>query len=147
MKISGAWNDWNGPEMDAIVGANNAYQTTVDLKSLAEDQEFKLVVNGEWIGSGELTLDANGFVTEGETGSNLWLKAGKAYDIVAFWRQPGLNVKEGWYLNVVENTTTAISAYSAQTRSNETVFNMKGQRLSQQQRGVNIVNGKKVVRK
>lgn len=149
VKISGAWNEWNGAEMELI--GNYAYQTTVNLTSFTDDQEFKLVINGDkWIGSGELEAiegNAADAVTQGEAGSNLTLKAGKGYDIVAFWQSPGKNVKEGWLLEVSENTTTAISGISAKTRSNKTVFNMKGQRLNQLQRGVNIVNGKKVVKK
>ena len=149
VKISGAWNGWNGEEMTVTDYNDKAYQTTVNLKDL-EDQEFKLVVNNEWwIGSGELTgIEGEAqYITEGETGTNLTLKGGKAYDIVAFWYEPSATVKNGWILEVTENTTTAVNAVSAKSPKNETIHNLKGQRLNAQQRGVNIVNGKKVVRK
>ncbi|MBQ3631618.1 MAG: starch-binding protein [Prevotella sp.] len=146
--INGSWNDWSGTEMTVTEYNDMAYQTTVNLKETTEDQEFKIVVNGtEWIGSGEFVTiegDAAESVVEGEAGSNLTLKAGSAYDIVAFWSQPGTNVKEGWLLEVTENTTTDISGVRANVQK-KTVYNTSGQRLNNTQRGVNIVGSKKVV--
>ena len=150
VKISGSWNGWEGPEMEAIEYSDNAYQTTVNLKAFTDDQEFKLVVNGEWIGSGELTAiegEAASSITEGEAGSNLTLKAGKAYDIVAFWSQPGKKVKEGWLLEITENTTVGVEGVRANAAQKQTIHNLRGQRLQKQQRGVNIVNGQKVIKK
>ena len=147
VKISGTWNGWDGPEMEPIEYANNAYVTTINLTKVTGDQEFKLVVNGESIGSGELSAiegDAAENVTEGETGSNLKLKGGKGYDIVAFWQQPGENVKEGWLLEVTENLTVGVEGVRANA-SQRKVYNLRGQRLDNTQRGVNIINNKKVV--
>ena len=144
VKISGEWNGWNGPEMEAIPGANNAYETTINLTEATADQEFKLVVNGQWIGSGQLTLSGDTeLVTEGEQGSNLKLKAGTGYDIVAFWQSPSANVAEGWLLEITENTTTGVDGVRANA-AGKTIHNLKGQQLQKAQRGVNIVNGKKV---
>lgn len=150
VKISGAWNGWDGPEMTVTEYNDKAFQTTVDLKSTSIDQEFKLVVNGEWIGSGELEGiegDEAAAVTQGETGSNLTLKAGKAYDIVAFWHTPSASVKTGWILEITENTTVGVNNARVNGQGNKTIYNVKGQRLNNQQRGVNIVNGQKVVKK
>ena len=144
VKISGSWNNWDGPEMEAIEYANNAYYTTIDLTKLTDDQEFKLVVNGEWIGYGELTLvDDGNLVSEGSENGNFKLKGGTGYDIVAFWQQPGANVKEGWSIEVVENTTVGIDDARANA-AKKSIHNLKGQQLQEMQRGVNIVNGKKV---
>lgn len=150
VKISGAWNGWDGPEMTVTEYNDKAYQTTVDLKSTSINQEFKLVVNGEWIGSGELEGiegDEAAAVTQGETGSNLTLKAGKAYDIVAFWATPSASVKTGWILEITENTTVGVNNARVNGQDNKTIYNVKGQRLNNQQRGINIVNGQKVVKK
>lgn len=145
VKISGSWNGWDGPEMEPIEYANNAYETTIDLTKTADDQEFKLVVNGEWIGYGELTLSDDGnFVSEGSENGNFKLVGGKGYDIVAFWQSPGMNVKEGWLIEVTENTVVGIDGVRANAAQKQTIHNLKGQRLQQQQRGVNIINGKKV---
>ena len=148
VKISGAWNDWNGEEMTVTDYNDKAYQTTVNLNGL-EDQEFKLVVNNEWIGSGELTgIEGEAqYITEGETGTNLTLKGGKAYDIVAFWAEPSATVKKGWILEITENTTVGVNNARVNGQDNKTIYNVKGQRLNNQQRGVNIVNGQKVVKK
>ena len=145
VKISGTWNGWDGPEMEAIEYANNAYYTTIDLTKLTEDQEFKLVVNGKWIGYGELTLTDDGnFVSEGSENGNFKIKGGTGYDIVAFWQQPGANVKEGWSIEVVENTTVGLYDARAYAAQKNTIHNLKGQQLQQTQHGVNIVNGKKI---
>lgn len=149
VKLSGEWNGWDGPEMTVTEYNPMAFQTTVNLIGYEADQEFKLVINGDnWIGSGELTAiegDAADQVVEGDTGSNLTLKAGKAYDIVAFWANPSKNVKEGWLLEVVQNTeiTTGVDGVRANAQ-HQTIYNVAGQRLQEQQRGVNIVNGKKI---
>ena len=147
VKISGSWNGWDGPEMEYIEYSDNAYQTTINLKEYTDDQEFKLVVNGQWIGSGELTAIEGGAadaVTQGDAGSNLKLKAGTGYDIVAFWQQPGKNVKEGWLLEITENTTVGVDGVRANAPQRK-VYNLRGQRLDNTQRGVNIINNKKVV--
>ena len=146
VKLSGEWNGWDGPEMTVTEYNPYAFQTTVDLKGLSEAQEFKLVVNGQWIGSGQLERiegDAADSVTEGEAGSNLTLAAGKAYDIVAFWSTPSKNVGEGWLLEVTENLTTGVDGVRANAQK-KTIYNVAGQRLNNTQRGVNIVNGKKI---
>ena len=146
VKLSGEWNGWDGPEMTVTEYNPYAFQTTVDLKGLSEAQEFKLVVNGQWIGSGQLERiegDAADSVTEGEAGSNLTLAAGKAYDIVAFWSTPSKNVAEGWLLEVTENLTTGVDGVRANAQK-KTIYNVAGQRLNNTQRGVNIVNGKKI---
>ena len=146
IKISGSWNGWDGPEMTVTEYNNMAYETTIDLTSFSEAQQFKLVVNGEWIGISQLERiegDEATSVTEGEQG-NLTLPAGKVYDIVAFWSTPSKDVTEGWGLEINENTTTGANAISAKKEGNKTIYNLKGQRLNTTQKGVNIVNGKKV---
>ena len=147
VKISGSWNGWNGPEMTVTEYNDKAFQTTVNLTAYTDAQEFKLVVNGQWIGSGELygiEGDAASSVTEGEAGSNLKLAGGKAYDIVAFWAEPSATVKSGWLLEIVENTSVGINGIRANAPK-QNVYNLGGQRLQEEQRGVNIVGGKKVV--
>jgi hypothetical protein len=64
---------------------------------------------------------------------------------VAFWANPSKNVKEGWLLEVVQNTeiTTGVDGVRANAQ-HQTIYNVAGQRLQEQQRGVNIVNGKKI---
>ncbi|MCR4919026.1 MAG: starch-binding protein [Prevotella sp.] len=147
VKISGEWNDWNGEEMTVTDYNDKAFQTTVNLTGIEADQEFKLVVNGEWIGYGEVTLeDEKGFVSEGSENGNLKLKGGNGYDIVAFWSAPSATVKNGWILEITENTTVGVESARANAKHN-TIHNLKGQRLSKMQRGINIVNGQKKVSK
>ena len=148
VKISGSWNNWDGPEMEVTEYNPSAFQTTVNLTGYTTDQEFKLVVNGQWIGSGELVAiegDAASCITQGDAGSNLKLQGGKAYDIVAFWSEQSANVKNGWLLEIVENTTVSVAAIKSVNAEQQPVYNLNGQRIAKMQHGVNIVGGKKIV--
>ena len=145
VKLMGSWNDWAGNEMTLIENSNNAYETTIEPDA---DVEFKLLVNGKWLGSNQVTIDApEGWVVVGEDGSNLTLKhsvAGKdAYYIVAFWQEPGNDVTEGWLIAIQEGTPTGVNGVRANAKK-QTVYNVAGQRLNNTQHGVNIVNGKKI---
>jgi len=46
-----------------------------------------------------------------------------------------------------DDETTGISTVAAQGEQSETIFNLQGQRVSQAQKGLYIVNGKKVIKK
>lgn len=57
----------------------------------------------------------------------------------------------GWFLMpisadaIIEDTTQGIETINATTTENMTIYNLQGQRLNGLQKGINIVNGKKVV--
>ena len=63
---------------------------------------------------------------------------------MAFWAEPSATVKSGWLLEIVENTSVGINGIRANAPK-QNVYNLGGQRLQEEQRGVNIVGGKKVV--
>ena len=53
------------------------------------------------------------------------------------------SVKEAYFLN--EDDATSISEISEKTEGAEAIYNLAGQRISKMQKGINIVNGKKVL--
>lgn len=62
----------------------------------------------------------------------------------------GLNGSGKVHVNAVyfvpgNGTTTAINGISQKSNDSNVIFNLKGQRLSQPAKGINIINGKKVV--
>lgn len=71
-------------------------------------------------------------------------KAGKITGIVIYYMT-------GWFLMpisadaIVEDTTQGIETINATTTESLTIYNLQGQRLNGLQKGINIVNGKKVV--
>ena len=136
------------------------YEGSLDLSGQTDDKEFKLVINGGgdesdnwggWIGSNNVTIGSDtpeGWVVMGETdGSNMTLKHSttgyKTYHVVATW-QSNKTYYEGWTLYFVGDETTDVSGVRANAAQKQTIHNLKGQLLQKQQRGINIVDGKKV---
>ena len=89
------------------------------------------------------------FVTSGDNGTTLelilsgsQLKAFEGYIYVSFSYFDGT---EAILLNTGDNDiVTGISSLKSETE-NEIIYNVAGQRLNKKQRGINIVNGKKVL--
>lgn len=90
----------------------------------------------------------------GETGfyrlvSNVTIPAGRAYlhtDAALATVDPGSEARVAWVFEDEDNTTTGIEAVSTAAKA-EGIFNLSGQRVAQPQKGLYIVNGKKVVMK
>lgn len=147
VQLPASWNNWNSPELEAGDYAN-MWDTTI---ALNDDGEFKLLVNGNWLGYSDVTIEApEGWVVEGSENGNMKLMHSvaqkDAYYIVAFWQTPGPDVKEGWLVAVEEgdpsNITTSVRSANANAIQQK-IYNLSGQRLDNTQRGVNIINGKK----
>ena len=71
-----------------------------------------------------------------ETGTSV--AAGKGYLVIT-----GGDIKEFYGFDV---DATGINNVDANVSLNEEIFNLAGQRMSKAQKGINIVNGKKVIR-
>lgn len=146
IQLPGTFNNWNGSEMTPGDYANQ-WNTTI---AVTEDVEFKLLVNGNWLGYNDVTIeDPNGWLEEGAENGNIKLKHSvaqkDAYFIVAYWKNPGTDVKSGWLIAVEEGDPTTVGINGVRANAaQKTIHNLKGQRLQKKQRGVNIVNGKKV---
>lgn len=83
----------------------------------------------------------NGGTAEFESLANMGatIPAGKAYLKVP--------AADGARLSIVFDTTTGISTVAAQSVENDAVYNLQGQRVVNAQKGLFIINGKKVVLK
>jgi hypothetical protein len=153
IQLPGSFNNWNGSEMTPGDFANQ-WNTTI---AVTEDVEFKLLVNGNWLGYNDVTIeDPSGWLEEGAENGNIKLKHSvaqkDAYCIVAYWMNPSTDVKSGWLIAVEEgdpsNITTGVRSATANAAKKQTIHNLAGQQLQQTRRGVNIVNGqKRVVKK
>ena len=150
IQLPGSFNNWNGSEMTPG-DYPNQWNTTI---AVTEDVEFKLLVNGNWLGYNDVTIeDPNGWLEEGADNGNIKLKHSvaqkEAYFIVAYWQNPGTDVKSGWLVSVeegdVNNVVSGVRSATANAVTKQTIHNLKGQRQQKTQRGVNIINGKKTV--
>lgn len=107
VQICGAWTSWATP-INLVKGDGNVWTGTVDLASTIDDQEFKLVVNDNWLGTEQLTLDGenpSGWITaaaEG-TGQNFKLTNSttsyQTYTVTATWVASS-SATAGWTLTI-----------------------------------------------
>ena len=147
VQLPGTYNEWSAPDMEAGPYANQ-WNVTIEPK---EDTEFKLVVNGEWIGFSDVTIEApEGWVVEGSENDNMKLMHSvaqkPAYFVVAYWMSPSNDIKSGWLIGIEEGEpVTPTSINTANGNRPEGIYNLNGVRLNEKQRGVNIINGNKVV--
>ena len=149
VQLPGDYNAWNAPNMaDAD---DRVWITTIEPK---EDTEFKLQVNGDnWVGFSDVTIEApDGWITEGSKDDNILLRHSvaqkNAYEVLVWWMTPSKDVKRGWYINIAEGTPTGVRSVSNRVSGKKnTVYNLRGQQLDSMRRGVNIVNGQKVLKK
>ena len=147
IKLPGSYNNWNAPEM--IPGDYpNQWVTTI---AVEKDEEFKLLVNGNWIGYDDVTIDApNGWLERGTEGSIILkhsVAQKEAYFIVANWMSPSSDVTSGWLIAIEEGDPDAINNVYANAAQKKIIHNLAGQRLEKARKGVNIVDGEKVLKK
>lgn len=103
--LCGEFNNWTATEGTTMTKGDqeNVWTTTLDLTDITGDQKFKLVVNDEWIGNGQITIDApDGWVDSAyDQYNNLVLKNSttgyKTYNVTATWT-PNTSATEGWTL-------------------------------------------------
>ena len=110
VELRGGWNGWATDGTAAMQKVDDVtYTMTVDLTDCDAQAvkdgytEFKLVVNGSWLGYGQLTLDAPAWVIGVEEYGNFRLKAPdsgfNSFTFTATW-EPNLNAANGWTLKV-----------------------------------------------
>ena len=98
------------------------------------------VAPGEWIKSSSTDL-IYGLTTDGrirKAGSGASIKGFRAY----FDLPAGAQVKE----LIFEDDATGIASHLGKTKEGAPVYNLAGQRLNKMQKGVNIINGKKILK-
>ena len=80
-------------------------------------------------------LDVSGFADDGKT-----------YYITAVFNAIYSGAAELQPITVTENDPTAISDVKAETNADAVIYNLAGQRMNKLAKGINIVNGKKVIK-
>ena len=71
---------------------------------------------------------------------------GKTYFVESIYYGIYKGTHELLPISVYENDPTAISDVKAETNANGAIFNLAGQRMSKLSKGINIVNGKKIIK-
>ena len=85
-------------------------------------------------------------VTEDNPNGNAEFKINQAgkYNIL-FKFNPNATFENGYHVDCVVTTTTGIQNVKADDLKNATIYNLQGVRMQNVQKGLYIVNGKKVV--
>lgn len=103
--LFGEFNSW-ADGLTLTSSEDNVYTGTLDLSATEANQEFKLVVNGNWIGAdSETTIDApDGWITLQNTGDKNYILNNatipfKTYTITATW-EPNPNPTASWTLKI-----------------------------------------------
>ena len=132
--LVGSMNDWKPSAeylFEANEGAEGEYMFTTDLEAGAE---FKVI-----------------FVNEEQTWT--WYPAeGANYSVndagnyIVYFR-PEFNTEWNSHVYIVKNTTDGINAAKVVSLNGAEVYNLNGQRVQNAQKGLYIINGKKVVLK
>ena len=71
---------------------------------------------------------------------------GKTYFVESIYYGIYKGTHELLPISVFENDPTAISDVKAETNADGVIYNIAGQRMSKLAKGINIVNGKKVIK-
>ena len=128
-------------------------KTPVVLKGAPDTYEFSYTTGAEAVGdnhlrvsTGSLTADGTQYALtkkSGVVGFNK-IKVGTAIpEGKVYLQAPSAGIKE--FFAFEEDDATDIQNLNDNANLNETIYNLAGQRINKMQRGINIVNGKKIL--
>ena len=130
-----------------LVGKFNEWAINDDYKlarntELADVEEYMITV--DLPENTELKVLSSADVWYPAEGANFTINDAGKYTI---YFRPNADGGEGWYYNVIyaENLTVGINLVKADDLKNAEIFNLNGQRVQNAQKGLYIVNGRKVV--
>ncbi len=118
VQYAGDDNSWTGADFTADATAANKYTYELDLSSNTENIGFKFLPNSNWLGYGNVTLDApTGWITDsGEPNHNFVLNNASTgyqkYLITATWEE-NPSATEGWTLKVEGTEERPTPTYTA----------------------------------
>ena len=134
------------------------YYLVGNFNEWAINDDYKLALNTEAVGVEEYMITdvelAEGAEFKVKSSTNAWYPDGEGNNYVVgeagkytIYFRPNADGGEGWYYNVIyaENLTVGINLVKADDLKNAEIFNLNGQRVQNAQKGLYIVNGRKVV--
>ena len=97
-----------------------------------------------------VSLIENPFVIEGKSSSSRAFSVNTFYNAtlyVPIGTKEKYQATDGWkdFTYIVEGTPTGIKVIENTQKKNATVYDLNGVRLSEAKKGINILNGKKVI--
>lgn len=113
VQIFGSWSNWDSNfPVDLLASESNTYVGGIPIPT-AKAEEFKLVVNGTWLGYNQVTLAGEyDFVSEGSNNNFKVSEAYMSYDITATWT-PGPDASAGWTLAIAPGAPRPKTTFTA----------------------------------
>ena len=113
VQIFGSWSNWDSNfPINLEAGESNTYTGGIVIPT-AKAEEFKLVVNGTWLGYDQVTLAGDyDFVSEGSDHNFKLSEAYQSYAITATWT-PSVDASAGWTLTIVPGDERPKYTYTA----------------------------------
>ncbi len=138
----------------------DAFRDCSSIESIVISEGVTSIGKSAFIGCSSLTSVTSLINTPFEIPYNCWIKP-TTDESLDYWKDVVLYVPKGtkalyentvgWdvFLNIkeIESESTAIEEVNGLQTTDATIFDINGRRLPQQQRGLNIINGKKVFSK
>ncbi|MBQ7512396.1 MAG: DUF4957 domain-containing protein, partial [Prevotella sp.] len=134
------------------------YYLVGNFNEWAINDDYKLTLNTEAVGVEEYMITdvelAEGAEFKVKSSTDAWYPDGEGNNYVVgeagkytIYFRPNADGGEGWHYNVIyaENLTVGINLVKADDLKNAEIFNLNGQRVQNAQKGLYIVNGRKVV--
>jgi hypothetical protein len=156
--LAGPFNSWNNTANPFTEVEHNAkYTYEWDLTGV-EDPTFKVVVNGgDWLGywnfgeAQERLLAPAGWVLEGADNGNMQFDVTAMTGVTkvlftATW-VVGKNAGENWTLKIEDAASSGIGAITTTTTANGAIYNLAGQKVGMNYKGIVIQNGRRFVQK
>lgn len=148
VEIRGDFNNWGEGQSLMTKNSYKEWQLVIDLTENRNDQEFKLVVNNNWIGNGSGTIinAPAGWVEGLETGNWNYLLKNSAtnygtYTVTATW-EPNPDATAKWTLSFAGDIPTGIrEVESMKEGAGDIIYDLQGQSYtsnSQLRKGVYI---------
>lgn len=154
LTIAGNHNAW-GADLFDVVEAGKTFRLHIDLTDVAVPDDmwfFKIRPNGQdWVGFAGVTFDGETpeWIKEAASDGNFEIDleaAGKEFTFTATWGG-GKQAGENWTFKAEKGNTAGIGAITTTTTANGAIYNLAGQKVGKNNKGIVIQNGRKFVQK
>lgn len=149
--ISGNHNGWGLPEGSdlTVVEAGKVYSFTAKASEIGVNEwEFKFRPNELWLGYTDFNYDPAAPEWLQDKGGNFFINFAESnLDVVTFtltWGG-GKSAGKNWTLKAEAGSPESVNSLKSNFTANSAVYNLQGQRVKANFRGIAIKNGRKVV--
>ena len=151
--LTGNHNGWGDGDPFTAVEAGKVYTITQDMTGVTVEEglwKFKFRPNGYWVGYPNVTLDeAPAWLTEATSDGNFQIDLDegtteRVFTFIATWGG-GKKAEENWTFKATAGASGINTLKTVINSKDAPIYNLQGQRVDGNYRGIAIQNGRKVV--